>query len=145
MQEEHIVKHIMRANPEMIPSTASLTEAAIKMKALDCGVLPVGTDSQLEGIITDRDIVIRAIAAGKDPSEERVMDYMTPRVVCCNEDDTLAQAADRMGDNHISRLVVQNDSGKVCGILTFGRILRQDDNVDEIAEVIECAVGSKAA
>jgi predicted transcriptional regulator len=139
------VKDLMKENPIIIPASTTLKEAAQKMKSVDCGVLPVGTWDNLEGMITDRDIVIRAVAEGVDITSAQVRDYMTSDVFYCSESDTLAQAAEQMRKNDVSRLVVKDASGKACGILTFGRILREDENLKEIGKVVECAVGKKAA
>ncbi|MCB9983702.1 MAG: CBS domain-containing protein [Rhodospirillales bacterium] len=118
----------------------SLTVAAQKMKETDCGVLPVGKGNDLQGMITDRDIVIRAIAEGKDPAKEKVADYMTDKVYACNEDDFLEDAADKMRGHNVSRLIVRNHEGKVTGILSFGNILRKNADADEVAKIVERAV-----
>jgi len=147
------VKELMRANPETISPNSSLKEAAQKMESIDCGVLPVseeesteeGGESGIMGIITDRDIVLRAVAQGKDVTKEKVRDYMTQQVFYCGEDDTLEDAAKVMHEHHVNRLVVKNKSGRMCGILSFGCILRKDSRMQEIHKVLECTVGKKAA
>ena len=138
------VKDLMETNLELISPDATLQEAARKMKETDCGFLPVGSNNAPEVIITDRDIVIRAIAAGKDPAQERVCYYLTERVHACKETDTLETAAKVMSDNHISRLVVESGSGNICGILTFGRIIRSNDDKQETSDVVETATGKAA-
>lgn len=135
------VKDLMESNPETISPDATLEEAARKMKEIDCGFLPVGTDKESKGIITDRDIVIRAVAAGKDPRKEMVRDYMTNDICACVESDSLESAAKIMNENSISRLVVRNDQGAISGVLTFGRIIRSNDNKDETSNVVEQATG----
>lgn len=139
------VKDLMTENPVLVSPTTTLKETAQKMKSVDCGVLPVGSWEKLEGMITDRDIVIRAVAEGVDTGTAQVRDYMTTEVCYCNETDTLAEAAHQMRRNDVSRLVVKDDSGTPCGIITFGCILRKHDNLAEIGKVVECAVGKKAA
>lgn len=133
------VKALMTEHPVLIKPDITLDEAARKMKDVDCGVLPVGTKDKLQGIITDRDIVIRALAKGKDPAKEKVKDYMTAKVYACNEDDFLEDAADKMRDHKVSRLVVKNHEGKVTGILSFGGILRKNADADEVANVVKHA------
>jgi CBS domain-containing protein len=139
------VKSIMTSNLKCISPESTLREAAQMMESVDCGVLPVGSLEKPEGIITDRDIVMRAVAKGKDTNNEKVRDHMTKDVCCCSENDTLEQAGSKMRKNKVNRLLVEDSSGRVCGILTFGRILREEDSVSEIGCVIECAVGEKAA
>ncbi len=138
------VKDLMECSPEMISPEATLQEAAQKMQKIDCGFLPVGTDKAPEGIITDRDIVIRAIADGKDPRTEKVRDYMTEEVCACTEDNSLEDAAKIMNENAVSRLVVKNAQGTICGVLTFGHILRTNDNRAETNTIVEQATGKAA-
>jgi len=115
------------------------------MKSLDCGVLPVGEQEKLEGIITDRDIVLSAVAEGKDVTQERVKDHMTSEVFCCDEENTLEDAAKHMHDHQVNRLIINDKDGKMSGILSFGRILREDDSSEEVARVAECAIGGRKA
>lgn len=135
------VKELMETKIQLINSNATLEEASIKMKEYHCGFLPVGGDSMPEGIITDRDIVVRALAEGKDPKREKVCDYMTSDIYSCQETDTLEDAAMVMGANNVSRLIVKDETGTPCGILTFGRIIRKHNNKQEISDVVETATG----
>jgi CBS domain-containing protein len=139
------VKDLMRKDPIIISPDSTLKEAAEKMASIKCGALPVGTPDKLEGVITDRDIVVRAVAKGKDTGRELVRDYMTPEVHTCKMDDTADRAAGIMRDKGVSRIIVEDENGKPCGILTFGSIVRKSDSMHEIATVIECALGRKAA
>jgi len=139
------VGDLMSRSLEFIGAEATLKEAAVKMEKIDCGVLPVGRQNGIEGIITDRDIVIRAIAKGKDPAYERVKDHMSADIYSCRESNTLAQAADEMREHNVGRLIVRNEAGDVTGVLSFGHILRNDKNTEEVANVVELAVGPKAA
>ena len=138
------VKDLMESNAVLIDPGATLAEAARKMKDIDCGFLPVGSGDSPEGIITDRDIVIRAIAEGRDPGRERVRDYMTAEICACRESDTLEGAAKAMNENSVSRLVVEDNAGKICGVLTFGRIIRSNDDKAETSNVVEQATGKAA-
>jgi len=139
-----IVKTLMTPNPVIVSPQSTLKEAAQKMKDIDCGVLPVGHDNQFEGMITDRDIVIRAVARGKDITTEKVKDYMTNDVYCCTEGDTVEEAANLMRDYGVTRLIVKNGD-RISGIITFGSILRKDTDAEEVSDVVEQAVGRKQA
>jgi len=139
------IKDLMKSNPASISADSSLKEAAKKMESVDCGVLPVGTGDEPEGVITDRDIVLRAVAKGKDVTKEKVRDYMTSQIVFCNEDDTLEKAAEAMHENHVNRVFVKDANGKMSGILSFGCILRKENQMEGIQKVLECTVGKKAA
>jgi CBS domain-containing protein len=135
------VQELMTSHPEMISPSATLQQAAKRMKAVKCGALPVGTENKLKGIITDRDIVIRALAEGKSPAKELVGDYMSTPVFACNEMDTLEDAAEKMQEHKVSRLVVRNHEGRVTGILSFGSILKNDANPKEVASIVKHACG----
>ena len=139
------VKDLMETRTVMVSPDATLAEAAKMMKEESCGFLPVGESNKAQGIITDRDIVVRCIADGKDPSQETVRDCMTANVCACSEKDSLEDAARMMNDNAISRLVVQTMDGDICGVLTFGRIIRSNDNERETSDVVQCATGKAAA
>ena len=143
--ESKRVKELMETELELISPDATLEEAARKMKECDCGFLPVGEEDRAEGIITDRDIVIRAVAEGKDPSQEKVRDCMTGEVCSCRDTDTLADAAMAMSENSVGRLVVRDGMDRICGVLTFGRIIRTNDDKQETSEVVEKATGKAAA
>ena len=139
------VKNLMKENPVIIPVDSTLRETAERMETVNCGVLLVGTPEKLEGIIMDRDIVVRAVAKGKDINRERVGNYMTTEVFFCKEDDTPDRAAGLIREKNIDRVVVEDKNGNPCGIITFGHIIRKNESMTEIATAIECAVGRKAA
>src|SRR5690348_861519 len=101
------VSEVMTRGVECIHPDASLQEAAAKMKSLDIGPLPVcGDHGRLVGILTDRDITVRATAEGEDPTAVCVRDIMTPEVVYCFEDQLVGEAARLMEDKQVRRLVV---------------------------------------
>lgn len=138
------VKELMEEMIITVPPEATLADAARLMKDNNCGCLLVGDGgTRPEGVITDRDIVVRALARDVDPAVEKVRDTMTGFVTSCTLDDTLAQAAELMRENAVSRMVVTDAEGHACGILSFGRILRNHDDADELAEVVACATGRK--
>lgn len=139
------VKDIMTSNPVTTSPEETLNTAAGKMKDKDCGVLPVGKDGKLHGIITDRDIVIRGLCADKNPTEARVEECMTQEVFSCTENDTLSDAAELMRKHEVSRLIVTDDSGRIAGILSFGSILRKSQDLSEVSDVVACATGHRKA
>jgi CBS domain-containing protein len=108
----------------MVSPHDTLLEASRKMKSAGCGGLPVGTEKKLEGFITDRDIVVRACAAGEDPAQARVREYMSTRVRTCGDGDTVDDALEKMRANAVGRLVVTGGNDIVLGILSYGRIMR---------------------
>lgn len=116
------ISEIMTPNVEVIHPDARLVEAAQKMKTLDVGSLPVCDGDRLKGILTDRDITIRAVAEGIDPNEITVQDVMTPEVIYCYEDQEVKDAAQLMSQKQIRRLPVLNRHKRLVGILALGDV-----------------------
>ena len=139
------VKDLMKKNPVLISPLSTLQDAAKKMRDIECGVLPVGTADRLEGVITDRDIVTRAVSRGKNIAKELVRDYMTPEIFSCHETDTLEKAIDKMRTHKINRILVRNATGKLTGILSFGGILKKNKDNAEVANVVKHVWSTQAA
>jgi len=115
------VKEAMTRGVQCARPDDTLEAAAARMKSLDVGVLPVcGNEDRLVGMITDRDVTIRATAEGEHPRAVQVGDVMTPEVVYCFEDDDVADAARRMEEKQIRRLVVLNRDKRLVGIVSLG-------------------------
>ena len=120
------VRELMTTAPVTVQPDATLGEVAVLMKQEDCGSIPVVEDGRLVGIVTDRDIVIRGIAAGSDPKTQRVSTVMSADPVTIRPDDDLADAEKVMADRQIRRLpVVEN--GKLVGIIVTAQIARASD------------------
>lgn len=122
--------------PPMITPDATLQAAARKMTEVNADVLPVGRDGKVKGVITDRDIVTRAVSEGISLTQAKVLDFMTSNIYSCKETDTIHAAADTMKKKKASRLAVMDDQNKFCGILSFGHIFRDDANAEEAADII---------
>ena len=116
------IKEVMTRAVETVRPDQSIQEAAAKMKSLDVGPIPVTDGDRLVGMLTDRDIVLRAVADGRDPRTTKVRDAMTSDVVCCKEDDDVKDAARQMKDRQIRRLVVVDGQQCVSGIVSLGDI-----------------------
>jgi CBS domain-containing protein len=116
-----LVKQVMTPGAECVRPGNSLHEAAQKMRNLDVGPLPVcGDNDRLVGMITDRDITVRAVAEACDPRTTTVKDVMTPDVVYCFEDQDVHEAARLMKENQIRRLVVLNRDKRLVGFVSLG-------------------------
>lgn len=122
-----LVKELMTPHPQMIDPAHTLRQAARKMRKHECGALIVGK-KEPEGILTDRDIVIYGLAAGLDPDTTPVQEVMSKNLVTCNEEDTLEEAADKMGEHDMRRLVVLNPKDKAVGILSVIDIIKRADS-----------------
>ena len=117
------IKTIMTRNPSIIAPDATITEAAKRMHAVDCGCLPVGTGEHVAGMITDRDIALRVVAEGRDPARTHVSEVMTKGAYTIDENADVEDAATEMHNHDIARLVVTSNK-KVTGIVTMAEILR---------------------
>jgi CBS domain-containing protein len=123
------VKEVMTSEVAVIDADCMLYEAAARMKSLDIGPLPVCQNGRLVGMLTDRDITVRATAEGEDPKVIRVRDIMTPEVHYCCEDDLVSEAVLIMQEHQIRRLLVLNHDRELVGVVTLGdlAVQTQDD------------------
>lgn len=117
-----IAKECMTKNVKLGSPTMSLTEAAKLMKEGDFGILPVSDKDRLVGMITDRDIAVRAVSEGKDPNRSYVGEVMTKKVLYCFEDQDVNEIAKNLGTNQVRRLPVLNRQKRLVGILSLGNI-----------------------
>ena len=116
------VKEIMSKEVSWVGPELSLQEAARKMRDLDIGCLLVGKKDKLVGMITDRDIACRAVAAGDDPAKTPIAGVMSKGVTYCFDDQDVAEAAHLMEKKQIHRLPVLNRQKRMVGILSLGDI-----------------------
>ena len=114
------VSEVMTRGVECTSPDATLQEAAAKMKSLDVGPLPVCDNDRLVGMVTDRDITVRATAEGETPTDVRVRDVMTPEVIYCFEDALVGDAALLMQQKQVRRLLVLNRDKRLVGIVSLG-------------------------
>jgi CBS domain-containing protein len=114
------VRDVMTKGAECATPSMTLQDAARKMKNLDVGPLPVCDNDRLVGMLTDRDITVRATAEGCDPKTTRVKDVLTPDVTYCYEDQDAQEAARLMQEAQIRRLVVLNRDKRLVGIVSLG-------------------------
>src|SRR5207253_4212270 len=105
---------------EVIHPDSTLREAAEKMKSLGVGPIPVCDGERLQGMLTDRDITVRATAEGRDPNTTRVREVMTPEVVYCFEDQDVLEAARLMQEKQIRCLPILNREKRLVGIVSLG-------------------------
>lgn len=134
---KYTVKSLMSMNPTIIGAETTLADAARQMERIDCGVLPVGTPDKLVGVITDRDIALRAVAKGKDTTKLKVSEIMTNRVFSISEDADLEQAADIIKRQKVNRLIVRDNKGKLTGIFSLSCLIRETADSKAIAQFVE--------
>jgi CBS domain-containing protein len=114
------VKEVMTRGAECVRPDDTLQEAARKMKGMEVGPLPVCDRDRLVGMLTDRDIVVRAVAEGQDARTAKVRDAMTEGIFYCFEDDDVSEAARLMREKQVRRLVVLNRDKRLTGIISLG-------------------------
>ncbi len=114
------VSDIMTRCVEVVTPDDTLRHAARRMDELDVGAMPVCRGAELVGIVTDRDITVRATAVGLAPGEACVRDVMTPRPLTCAPQQTVGEAAALMGEIAVRRLPVVDDDGTLVGIVSLG-------------------------
>jgi CBS domain-containing protein len=125
MEQTMRVSKVMTRDVETMSPDHSIEDAARMMLALDSGFLPVGEADRLVGTITDRDIAVRAVAEGKDPST-KVSEIMTHDVRYCFEDEDTAHVAKNMGEQQVRRLPVVDRNKRLVGIISLADIAREE-------------------
>lgn len=113
------VSKFMTRDVQLASPTQTIREAAQLMAKLDAGALPVAQDDRLVGMITDRDIAIRAVAQGKSP-DTTVKEVMSQEVLYCFDDQEVKEIAHNMGDVKVRRLPVVNRDKRLVGIISLG-------------------------
>ena len=131
------IKDVMTPQAEVISPDATTENAASVMKTLDIGVLPVCDEEGLVGILTDRDLVVRVLAATRDPKAVLVGEAMTPSVVYCFEDDDVEHAATVMAGQQIRRLPVLDKNRKLVGIVSMGDLALHTQDHQLTGKVLE--------
>ena len=113
------VAEVMTRDVELVSPEDSIRTAATIMKDIDAGALLVGKDDRIVGVLTDRDIAIRAVAEGKSP-ETKVQEGMTPEVRYVIDDEDVGEASQKMAGWQVRRLPVLNRSKRLVGIVSLG-------------------------
>jgi CBS domain-containing protein len=139
------VSHIMTHQPEAVTPDTTLHEVAQRMRDLDVGIIPVVDDKQsrrLRGVITDRDIAVRAVADGEDITKAQVSGYMTSDVESLRENDSIRDVFDLMKRSRVRRVPVTGADGKLVGIVAQADLATSYAGLDferevEVEEVIE--------
>jgi CBS domain-containing protein len=131
------VSEFMTRDVKLIRPQDSIREAARQMRDLDIGSLPVADGDRLVGFITDRDIVIRALADSGGP-DSPVKEAMSDQVLYCFEDETVESVAANMGRNQVRRLPVLTREKRLCGIVALGDIahIGADEPAEDALEAI---------
>lgn len=131
------VKDCMSDSPQCVSPQTSLIDAAKLMAKDDFGFLPICEKDRLIGVVTDRDIAIRAVAEGKDLLKTTVRDIMTEKVSYCFLEDNISDACESMENKQIRRLIVLDENKRLKGIISLGDLATRSHNEHLYAEVLE--------
>ena len=137
------VKELMTQDPATLGPNATIGEAATLMKQEDCGSIPIVDDGRLVGIVTDRDIVVRAIAAGREPKRTRISEIMSADPITVRPDDSVDDAEQAMRERQVRRLPVVED-GRLVGIIVTAQLARNEserETGETIKDISEPASG----
>ena len=131
------VKELMTSSVRVARADQPISESARIMAETDLGALPVSDNDRLVGVITDRDIAVRAVAKGKSP-DTPVREVMSQEVLYCFEDEDADHVAKNMGDNQVRRLPVLNRDKRLVGIVALSDLwnrLKKDTAVEALADI----------
>jgi CBS domain-containing protein len=120
---ECMTKDVKVCNPDQ-----SIRDAARMMADIDAGIIPVGENDKLVGMITDRDIAVRAVAQGKGP-DAKIREVMSKEVLYCFEDQDTAEVAKNMGEQKVRRLPVVSRDKRLVGIVSLGDVAQDAKSV----------------
>jgi len=129
------VSDCMTRDVRVAAPTQTLREAAQLMVELDVGILPVGENDRLVGMVTDRDIAVRGIARGCGP-DSQVREVMTDSVMYCFADQTIEEVSRNMGDVQVRRMPVVDRQKRLVGIISLSDIACGDGAIDDAGEAL---------
>ena len=127
VMEQQLLRDVMTTGVETVAPGDTIRFAAEKMEALDVGSLPVCDGERLVGVLTDRDIAIRAVASGRDPNRTAVIETMTPELVYGRAEQAIEEAVELMREHEIRRLPVVDDSRRLVGIVALADLATRSD------------------
>ena len=123
------IREVMTPAPETIQADRTAAEAAKKMKEADAGMIPVMTNGNLLGTVTDRDIALRVVAEGKDPQSTPVAEIASTDIVTVGPEDDLDAALEKMAKHQVRRLPVVED-GRLIGVIAQADVAREGKEKD---------------
>ena len=137
MANDRHIRDVMTPNPVCVSEKDSIRDAARIMAREDTGVVPVVDGKKIIGMITDRDIVVRLVAEGKDPSNARVNDAITKNVRSVKDDSTVQDALEVMSRAQIRRVPVVNGSNEIVGIVSMKDIATETRESGQVGKTVE--------
>lgn len=132
-----LINEIMTHRVEYVGPNDTLQMAARKMRDHDVGPMPVCENQSVIGMVTDRDITVRAVAEGRDPKTTRVRDVMSGELICCFEDQEAEVAGRLMQSQQIRRVLVLNRDKRLVGIVSLADLVVEALNPRDAGEVLQ--------
>lgn len=130
------ISEVMTRDVRVTRPDHTISEAARIMASIDAGSLPVAESERLIGVVTDRDIVIRAVSQAKGP-DTPVRDVMSHEVKYCFEDEDVDEVTRNMGDIQVRRLPVVDRGKRLVGIVSLGDLARHGDDAETVGAALE--------
>ena len=131
------VRDVMTPNPASVSEKDTIKRVAEIMKREDAGVVPVVDGRKVIGMITDRDIVVRLIAEGKDPGNAKVNEAMTKQVRAVKEETPINEVLQLMSREQIRRVPVTNNNDELVGIVSIGDIASDSKETVKVGRAVE--------
>jgi predicted transcriptional regulator len=133
------VRDVMSPRPEVLAAEATIRDAALSMRKYESGVMPIQKNDKLIGLLTDRDITIRAVAEGLNPND-KVTEILAPEVLYCFEDDDIGSVLENMREQQVQRLIVLNNPERkdLVGIISVADIADKCDDAESAQAIVEC-------
>jgi CBS domain-containing protein len=129
------VRELMSKQPIKLQSSAPVIEAARQMRVADVGAVIVEEDSRPCGILTDRDIAVRAVAEGKDPATTPLSEVCSKDLTTLSPDDDLDRAVQLMRDKAIRRVLVVDSQNHAVGVLSLGDLAIERDSMSVLGQI----------
>ena len=114
------IKDVMTPNFKFMAPDSPIAQVAQQMRDIDSGFMPLAENDKMVGMITDRDIIIRAIAEGKDPANTPAREIMTAKTYYCYDDQDIEEVCNNMGEIQVRRLPVVNRDKRLVGVVSMG-------------------------
>lgn len=131
------VREIMTSRAEVTDPDTTIQGAAQQMASVGAGFLPVCENDRIVGSVTDRDIVVRGLANGRDPAATSVGEAMTPGILYANQDDDIEDAAASMREGRVRRLPVLNSEKQIVGVISLGDLAVRSDEAKLTQQALE--------
>lgn len=129
------IKDVMTPDPVCVDPHDSAADAARRMRDVDSGAILVAEDGHLRGLLTDRDIVVRAVAEGRDPAQVEVQEICSADIQALRPEDDVEHAVRLMRERHIRRIPVVEDGDHPVGIVSIGDLALARDETSALADI----------